>query len=111
MTLDPEYKTFVHTLTRRVTEPHAITVSDQILHLIQEVGEASEAWELFRGMSARKEQSGSVEDVAMELADVVATVLVGISLLGLDVDACLAAQAEKTKRRFPLVWDMDAPRP
>jgi NTP pyrophosphatase (non-canonical NTP hydrolase) len=98
-TLTPEYSALVIEVARHFTD-RDVTSTTQLLKLQEEVGEAAAGWIGFLGLNPRKGVTHTLEDVAMELADVVITALVGIHMLGFTPEYILAKQAIKVEERL-----------
>lgn len=79
---------------------HEVTATTQFLKLQEEVGEVAAGWIGVLGLNPRKGVTHTREDVAMELADVVITALVGIQMLGFTPEYILAEQADKAEERM-----------
>lgn len=56
-------------------------ITHRILKIVEELGEASQAWIGVTGQNPRKGLVGTVDDVAMELCDVIITALVAMASL------------------------------
>lgn len=97
--LAPEYEELIRRLALYFLD-RDVTTTTQLLKLQEEVGEVAAGWIGVLGLNPRKGVTHAREDVAMELADVVITALVGIQMLGFTPDYILAQQVEKTEERL-----------
>ena len=68
-----------------------VTREQQVIKLCGETGEFAEAYARYAGMARR---SGTLEDVAQELADVVITAYIAARVIGIDLDQAWHAKAQ-----------------
>lgn len=85
-----------------------VIIPVQLLKVQEEAGEAAAAFIGALGYNPRKGVTHKYEDVADELADVVVTALVGINMLGFDVNEVLIKQAAKTVANLDAVREQGA---
>jgi NTP pyrophosphatase (non-canonical NTP hydrolase) len=100
MKSDPDYKD--HLI--RVANHFANNPETQLIKLMEECGEVAAAWIGATGTNPRKGFSHNIGDVGDELADVVATALVAMVMLGFDPFELITRQQEKAEGRL-----LDAP--
>lgn len=94
MILSEEYIEFL----RKAAETYkATTVPDQIIKLVEEVGELAEAWVGVRGSNPRKGITHTFDDLGAEAADVVLSALVLMMKIGGDPNVLLEAQQTKAE--------------
>ena len=98
--LSDEYLDLIDELNTHFTVHGEVTPQLQIMKLAEEVGEVVAAYIGAGGHNPRKGITHSMDDVAMELADVVIVAALAIRMCGRDVNSVLAAQAEKTRQRL-----------
>jgi NTP pyrophosphatase (non-canonical NTP hydrolase) len=79
-------------------------MADRVLKVCEEAGEAAEAYSRLVGSNPRK-FSCSKEELAGELADVIATALTAIVALDLDPIEELTKQRKKTEKVFKLLGE------
>lgn len=97
MILSEEYLDFILQIPMEYTGTEG--VSEVLIKIQEELGEASEAWLAVIGITPRKQGQFREVDVAKELADVVHAALVGIAKLGFDPNDLLWDQKVKVERR------------
>lgn len=83
------------------------TDQDQILKIMEEVGEVCAAYIAYAGSNPRKgPATGHMVPVVQELADVIMTCLVAMIKFGFDPNDLLEQQMNKVKGYYPNIWDM-----
>jgi NTP pyrophosphatase (non-canonical NTP hydrolase) len=97
--LNPEYIGLIERLEAYLRSRN-VTIPVQIIKVQEELGEVAEAFVGFMGLNPRKGITHTPEDVALELADVVMTALVGIKMAGFEPDYILGLQAKKAEERL-----------
>lgn len=108
MVFDADYNDFLFTSTKALQDlGGSPTDQDQILKLMEEVGEVCAAYISYSGSNPRKgPATGHMVPVVEELADVVMTAFVAMIRLGFDPNQLMENQMNKVKRRYPEIWDM-----
>ena len=92
-TIDDDYIDFL----LREAKWFRVDPQDQIIKLMEEVGEVAAAWVGVTGTNPRKGITHRERDVVDELADVVNTALLAIVKLGFDPNHALDKQREKAE--------------
>jgi NTP pyrophosphatase (non-canonical NTP hydrolase) len=95
-----EYLELIQELLTHYTEHGGLTLERQVIKLQEELGEVAAALIGALGSNPRKGFTHTTTDVAMELADLVITAILGIALCHKDVNETLRLQAEKTQDRL-----------
>jgi NTP pyrophosphatase (non-canonical NTP hydrolase) len=98
--LSDEYLKLVQELFEHYTEHGDVTLQLQMIKIQEELGEAAAALIGAMGSNPRKGFTHTTTDVAMELADVVITAVLAISMCRKDVNETLRAQVLKTQGRL-----------
>lgn len=109
MVFDADYNDFLLTSTRAwLDKGGSPTDQDQILKLMEEVGEVCEAYASYAGTNPRKgPATGHMVPVVQELADVAMTCFVAMIKFGFDPNDLLEQQMNKVKSRYPDIWTME----
>jgi NTP pyrophosphatase (non-canonical NTP hydrolase) len=105
---DPDYNDFLFTSYKALQSlGGSPTDQDQILKLMEEVGEVCAAYISYSGTNPRKgPATGHMAPVVQELADVVMTCFVAMIKFGFDPSDLLEQQMSKVKGRHPNIWDV-----
>lgn len=98
--LSQEYEQMLERLRHHFTTYGDVDLGTQLVKIQEELGEAAGAYIGWTGSNPRKGTTHHSSDVAMELADVVITALLGIIYAGYDPNAILVKQADKTIARL-----------
>jgi len=98
--LSEEYLQLLGELWAHYVEEGDVNLERQVIKLQEEVGEVAAALIGALGANPRKGFTHTTTDVAMELADVVITALLGIVLCRKDPNETLRLQLEKTQDRL-----------
>ena len=105
--LDPDYTDFLLTATKAWRDLGPRTDQDHLLKVMEEVGEAAEAFSRYKGTNPHKgPATRHMVPVVQELADVVCTALVAIIEFGFDPNDLLEQQMAKVKQRYPNIWQV-----
>jgi NTP pyrophosphatase (non-canonical NTP hydrolase) len=97
--LSDEYLKLIQELFEHYTE-NGVTLQLQMIKIQEELGEAAAALIGAMGSNPRKGFTHTTTDVAMELADVVITAVLAITMCRKDVNETLRAQVLKTQGRL-----------
>lgn len=100
MILAPEHHALLERLHDYYVRYGKGNLPNQLIKIQEELGEAAEAYIGWVGTNPRKGVTHTKHDVAMELADVVITALLGIRYTELPIEDILAQQAAKTINRL-----------
>lgn len=98
--LSNEYLKLIEELRLHYLEHGGLTLERQVIKLQEELGEVAQALIGALGANPRKGFTHTTTDVAMELADLVITALLAISLCRKDPNEVLRLQVEKTQERL-----------
>ncbi len=98
--LDSDYLKALEETAQHYIENGGVTSTLQVIKLQEEVGEVAAALIGFLGSNPRKGVTHTLDDFCMELADVIATVVVAFMILGTDPNPYLKRQIEKTIQRL-----------
>jgi phosphoribosyl-ATP pyrophosphohydrolase len=108
MVFDSDYNDFLFTSYKALQDlGGSPTDQDQILKIMEEVGEVCAAYISYAGTNPRKgPATGHMVPVVQELADVAMTCFVAMIKFGFDPNDLLEQQMNKVKGRHPNVWTM-----
>jgi phosphoribosyl-ATP pyrophosphohydrolase len=76
------------------------TTSDMLLKVMEEAGEAAEAYQILKGFKLSSQAPKRELDVARELADLIHAALVCVVHLGFEPDHVLEWQQDKTEEKY-----------
>lgn len=89
----------IRAIAQQMTD-RGVTITWQVVKMMEEVGEVANAWTGSNGMNKRKGYTHTDNDVIKELADVAITALVGIEMLGYDSVAALAEKLAGVRENY-----------
>jgi phosphoribosyl-ATP pyrophosphohydrolase len=98
--LSTSYQALLFKLHDHFVRHGGVDLALQVIKLQEEAGEVAAAYIGLVGSNPRKGVTHSAEDVAMEMADVAITALLGIRIAGFKPDEMLRRQAQKTRQRL-----------
>lgn len=98
-----EFNEFAIAAANHLDEHNGLSAHEQAMRIMkvqEEAGEVAQAWIGVQGQNPRKGVTHTLDDVALELADVALTVFVALASLGFDAEREISARMSFVQKRW-----------